>query len=160
MIRKVVPGYIRRLLTLDDTPERIALAFSIGVFFAFSPLIGLHTFLGLLVAFLFGLNRAAVLVGVFINNPWTLVPIYSVATYVGGLLIGFPATSAMPEFGWKQVFHSSFWHQLSSQWLLIKPLLLGSSILSVLFALLSFLFARFLIIKFRAYRTHHNSAIL
>ncbi len=148
------------MLTLDDTPERIALAFAIGVFFAFSPLLGLHTFLGLLVAFLFGLNRAAVLVGVFINNPWTLVPIYSTATYVGGLLIGFPATAPMPQFGWKQLFHSTFWHQLSSQWILIKPLLLGSSILSVLGALLSFLAVRHLIVKLRAYRTQHNGVIL
>ena len=160
MIRKAVPAYIRRLLILDDTPERIALAFAIGVFFALSPLIGLHTFLGLLVAFLFGLNRAAVLVGVFINNPWTLVPIYSIATYVGGLFIGFPVTTPMPQFGWKQIFHGSFWHQLSGQWLLLKPLLLGSAILAVLGALISFLLVRCLIIKFRAYRTQRNGVIL
>jgi uncharacterized protein (DUF2062 family) len=160
MMRKMIPGYIRRLLVLDDTPERIALAFSIGVFFAFSPLIGLHTFLGLLVAFLFGLNRAALLVGVFINNPWTLVPIYSVATYVGGLFIGFPTTAPKPQLEWKELFHSAFWHQLSSQWILFKQLLLGSSILSVFGALLSFLAVRFLIVKFRTYRAQQNGVIL
>jgi hypothetical protein len=55
--------FLGRLLNLNDTPERIAFAFAIGVFLAFSPLLGLHTFLGLTLAFLFGLNRVAVLVG-------------------------------------------------------------------------------------------------
>ena len=35
----------RRLLALDDPPERTALAFAIGVFIAFSPFLGLHTIL-------------------------------------------------------------------------------------------------------------------
>ena len=57
MVRRKFRHYLRRLLALDDTPERIALAFAVGVFLAFSPLLGLHTVLGLAIAFLFGLNR-------------------------------------------------------------------------------------------------------
>ncbi len=160
MLRKTVHNYLRRLLTLEDTPERIALAFAIGVFFAFSPLLGLHTFLGLIVAFLFGLNRPAVLIGVFINNPWTLVPIYTIATYLGGMLIGFPNTAPLPAVGWKQIWHGAFWVQLAGQWRMLKPLVLGSSILAVLTSILSFLLARYLIAKGRAYRAHEESVIL
>ena len=42
----------RRLLAIDDPPERTALAFSIGVFIAFSPFLGLHTLMATALAFL------------------------------------------------------------------------------------------------------------
>ena len=51
----------RRLLAIDDPPERTALAFSIGVFIAFSPFLGLHTIAATLVAFLFRFNKIAIL---------------------------------------------------------------------------------------------------
>jgi hypothetical protein len=91
----------------------------------------LHTFLGILLAFVFGLNRVAVLVGLFINNPWTLVPIYSLASYLGGALIGFPSVS-LPEFEWKVVWQSRYWIELAGAWRGALPLVVGSSILAVL----------------------------
>jgi uncharacterized protein (DUF2062 family) len=139
-------------LALEDTPQRIAFGFAVGVFLAFSPLLGLHTFLGLTLAFLFGLNRVAVLVGVFINNPWTLVPIYAAATYVGGALIGFPATTALPDFAWNHIWQSSFWMQLVHQWRILKPLVVGSLILSVLSAMLSYPLALYLVQKGKSLR--------
>ncbi len=145
-------GFLRSLVSLNDTPERIALGFSVGVFFAFSPLLGMHTFLGLLVAFVFGLNRVAVLVGVFINNPWTLVPIYGLAAYVGGLLIGFPPAASLPNLEWGAVLNGRFWAELAGHWGLIKPLLLGSVILSVGSALISYPVALFLVQKARSGR--------
>ncbi len=45
-MRKNLSDCVIRLLALDDTPERIARAFAVGVFLAFSPLIGLHLLLG------------------------------------------------------------------------------------------------------------------
>jgi uncharacterized protein (DUF2062 family) len=144
--------FLRRLLALDDTPQRIALGFSVGVFLAFSPLLGLHTFLGVTVAFLFGLNRVAVLVGVFINNPWTLVPIYAAATYVGGAFVGFPATAAFPDFAWNHIWQSSFWMQLAQQWRILKPMVVGSLILSVLCAMLSYPIALYLVHKGKTFR--------
>ena len=59
----------RRLLAIDDPPERTALAFSIGVFIAFSPLLGLHTILATLIAFVFRFNKVAIYTGTFLNNP-------------------------------------------------------------------------------------------
>ncbi|NWG12589.1 MAG: DUF2062 domain-containing protein [Acidobacteria bacterium] len=147
-------GFLRSLVSLDDTPERIALGFAVGVFFAFSPLLGMHTFLGLLVAFVFGLNRVAVLVGVFINNPWTLVPIYGLAVYLGGLLVGFPPSASMPDLEWSTVLQSRFWAELAGQRGLVKPLFIGSTILSVGSALVSYPLVLFLIQKARSARQH------
>lgn len=76
------------LLHTGDSPPRTAAAFAVGVFFGFSPLLGLHTVLGLACAFAFGLNRVAVLLGVYANLPWLLAPYYIGATLAGAALVG------------------------------------------------------------------------
>ena len=81
----------RRLLTLDDPPERTALAFAIGVFIAFSPFLGLHTIMATLVAFTFRFNKIAIYTGTFINNPFlTLVPIIIASYAIGAFVLGQP----------------------------------------------------------------------
>lgn len=138
---------MQKLVTLDDSPHRIALGFAVGVFLAFTPLLGLHTVLGLLIAFAFGLNRVAVLVGVFVNNPWTLFPIYGLATYVGGLFVGFPSSLPLAALGFGEIFKSRFWIEVAGAWGFWKPLLLGSAILSCTAAALSYLLVLFVITR-------------
>ncbi len=152
MLRKTAGAYLRRLLALDDTPERIAFAFALGVFLAFSPLLGLHTILGLTIAFILGLNRVAVLLGVWVNNPYTLVPIYLSAAYVGGLLIGFPQDGSMPQFDWGDLRHFSYWLLMVRHGHMLRLIILGSTILSFLSALLSYPIALYVI---RRGRTFH-----
>jgi uncharacterized protein (DUF2062 family) len=77
-----------QLLHTHDTPTRTALAYAVGVFFGFSPFLGLHTVLGLVVAFAFSLNRVAVLLGVYSNLPWILPAYYTLATMLGATLLG------------------------------------------------------------------------
>jgi len=148
-VLKTVKTQIRRFIALDDTPERIAFGFAVGVFISFSPLLGLHTVLGMLIAVLFGLNRVAVFTGVWVNNPWTVLPIYSVATYLGTKLSGFPAVS-LPDLHWEALCNREFWIQLAGQWPLLKPLALGSSILGVLAAVLSYVAALYWLRQRRA----------
>jgi uncharacterized protein (DUF2062 family) len=52
-----------------------------GVFIGMSPLLGIHTVLGLFAASVLRLNRLITLVGVYVTNPWTIVPIYSFGTW-------------------------------------------------------------------------------
>ena len=79
---------VQLLLHIEDTPHRTALAFGVGVLIAFSPFLGIHFGIALLVAFLFRLNRVAILFGTYLNNPWTLAPIYLAGTSLGCLLLG------------------------------------------------------------------------
>jgi uncharacterized protein (DUF2062 family) len=81
----------RRLLAIDDPPERTALAFSIGVFIGFSPFLGLHTILATAIAFLFRFNKIAIYTGTFLNNPFlTLVPIIIASYAIGAFILGRP----------------------------------------------------------------------
>lgn len=79
--------WLDHLLHTHDTPQRTALAYAVGVFFGFSPLLGLHTVLGLVVAFVFNLNRVAVLLGIYSNLPWILPAYYTLATVLGAALL-------------------------------------------------------------------------
>ena len=79
--------WLDQLLHTHDTPERTAAAYAVGVFFGFSPFLGLHTVLGLIVAFVFNLNRVAVLLGIYSNLPWILPAYYTLATMLGAALL-------------------------------------------------------------------------
>ena len=74
--------WLEQLLHTHDTPRRTAIAYAVGVFFGFSPMLGLHTVLGLIVAFAFNLNRVAVLLGIYSNVPWILPAYYSLHAWL------------------------------------------------------------------------------
>src|SRR5262245_65212257 len=119
LTRALVRRWLGALLHIADTPERTAAAFALGVFFGFSPLLGLHTILGVAFAFLLNLNRVAVLLGVYSNLPWIIGPYYAFATMVVGASItrhkippGFKTrVGALFDLS---IYHSAFWHELLS----------------------------------------------
>jgi len=131
---KRIGEWLRVVLHTDDTPPRAALAFAIGVFIAWTPALGFHTLLALAIAFLFGLNRVAVLAGTFVNNPWTIVPIYSMSAYLGSLLTGADVSPPRLEGkSWSDLF--DFFAQCRP-W--IVPLTMGTLVMGALSALVSF----------------------
>lgn len=80
--------WLDQLLHTHDTPKRTAAAYGLGVFFGFSPFLGLHTALGLAFAFALNLNRVAVLLGVYSNLPWILPAYYTLTTVAGAAILG------------------------------------------------------------------------
>lgn len=134
---------IKKLLWIDDTPERTALAFSVGIFLGFSPFVGFHTLAGIAIAFLFRLNRVAVLLGVWSNTPWWLVPYYMIATWVGTKVIGFrvdeAAIAGIFRLGMDQGFIASgFWKQLATQGGLLLSFGIGSLLFSLFLSLAAY----------------------
>ena len=122
--RALVRRWLGVLLHVDDTPERTAAAFAVGVFFGFSPFLGLHTILAIIAAFVLDMNRVAALLGVYSNLPWFLAPYYAIATMVGAEITGHRLPpSFRTQLG--QLFELSllqgdFWWRLFG---LLKPLL-------------------------------------
>ena len=145
----------RRLLAIDDPPERTALAFAIGVFIAFSPFLGLHTIMATAIAFYFRFNKIAIYTGTFINNPvLTLVPIIIASYAVGAFILGRPLS--IPDEGLEllknpRLFSSDYYRLLFVQsWNIVWPFTVGASALSIVCSLLAYpLTLRAL----RAYRT-------
>jgi uncharacterized protein (DUF2062 family) len=133
----------RRLLALDDPPERTALAFSLGVFIAFSPFLGLHTILATLIAFLFRFNKVAVYTGTFINNPFlTLVPIIIASYAIGAFILGRPLR--IPPAGIELLRHphlltAAYYHRLFREsWDIVWPFAIGGMTLSVVCSLIAY----------------------
>ncbi|HEX8097820.1 MAG TPA: DUF2062 domain-containing protein [Pyrinomonadaceae bacterium] len=134
---------LRRLLAVDDTPERTALAFSVGVFIAFSPFLGLHTILATLVALVFRFNKIAIYAGTFVNNPFlTFVPIVAASYAVGALLMGRPLR--LPGVGWQllsepHLLTASYWRELGSHLRdVVVPFSIGGLALSVVCSLVAY----------------------
>jgi len=145
--RAAVSAWLERLLHVHDSPQRTAAAFALGVFIGFSPFWGLHTALALTLAFVLGLNRVAIIVGVYSNLPWISAQWYALMTAVGAWLLG---VGMPPGFGsrLRELFTLSlvrweFWRRLAS---LLRPLLwpyvVGSTLGAAVLGATAFLVAR------------------
>ena len=134
---------LRHVLHLQESPQRTALAFALGVFIAFSPLYGLHTAMVVLCTWLFGLNFIALLAGAFINNPWTIIPILGATYWTGAVLLG---RTDVPNFDWHDLSFSGIYQQVLPY---AAPFVVGALILSVIGAVLSYPIAYLVLTKYR-----------
>jgi uncharacterized protein len=133
LTRNLVRRWMDTLLHVNDTPERTAAAFALGVFIGFSPFLGFHTIMAIAIAFLFNLNRVAALLGVYSNVPWIIGGYYISTTMLGAAIT---RTRLPPDFRERlgRLFELSFrtgdfWHQLG---LLLRPLLLPYTVGSLI----------------------------
>ena len=136
--------WLDALLHIDDSPERTAAAFALGVFFGFSPFVGFHTLLGIAFAFLFNFNRVAVLLGVYSNLPWIVAPYYAFTTvFIGARLTGHRIPPGFHDqvtllFA-QSLFSGGFWHHLIDlfrPWLV--PYTVGSTIGAVVLSAIAY----------------------
>jgi len=136
LTRALVRRWLGALLHIDDTPERTASAFALGVFFGFSPFLGLHTLLGVAFAFLLNLNRVAVLLGVYSNLPWIIGPYYAGVTMAGAKLTGHKLPPGfkthLGALFDRSVLDGEFWRRLFA---LLKPLLWPYAVGSIIGAI-------------------------
>ena len=166
LTRALARRWMGVLLHIEDSPERTAAAFAIGVFFGFSPLLGFHTLLGVLVAFLLNLNRVAVLLGVYTNLPWFLAPYYAIATMAGAEITGHrlppDLRARLGALFEESLFHGDFWRQLV---VIMRPLVLpftvGSTLCAVVLAMAAYQVALTFVTNRRRIQNiihHHHKA--
>jgi uncharacterized protein (DUF2062 family) len=104
-------GFRTRFLEMlgrNDPPEMVAASFALGVTISFTPLIGIHWLLALLLAFVLKLNKVDVLLGTLVVNPITIGPISAVALPLGRLLLRAERV-AVSHLPWKEFFSPAFW---------------------------------------------------
>ena len=138
-----IRSQLTQVLHLQESPHRTALAFAIGVFISFSPTYGLHTLSALFCVWAFRLNFAALLLGNFINNPWTTVPILGATMWTGFFLLGMPD---VPAFSWDNLSAEAI-YEVAMPYIL--PFILGACTLSLVGALLAYPICLFLISRYR-----------
>jgi hypothetical protein len=143
-------GWLRRagqvLLQVEGSPDRVAGAFALGVFIAFFPIIGIHTPVALLLAIALRLNKVAMLIGVWVNNPWTVAPMFSAGTLFGCFLLRV-SPSSVGEIDWS-LSGWAFYHSLVAGLSpLLLPFLVGNVLLGILSAAASFLVLRMVLVR-------------
>ena len=151
----------RWFFRLRGSPQAIAGGFSLGLFIAFTPTIGVQIVLAFFLATALNVNRPAAVLTVWITNPLTIPVIFSFNYWLGSLILEGPSVAFVSRRLFElasQLTKIDLWaitDQLSAVAELgmdiIVPLILGSiiagavcSILSyvILLRLLTFLFER------------------
>ena len=135
---------LREVLRINDSPRKIAISFAIGVFIGMSPILGLHTVLGIAAAWLFRLNKFVTIIGVYITNPWTIVPIYTFATWVGARLLGIK--KILPAINWHDIHWNSLLNEME---LLLWPFVIGTTLVGLLSAIAGYVIIYHVVVRNR-----------
>ena len=155
MIKQVI-DYAKKTLLAERTPQKLACASCVGIFIAFSPFLGVHWLMTIILAWALSLNVAVIYAAAHVvNNPLTMVPVY-LADYTFGEWI----TKRL--FGVDLLAYNPSW----MQWLNIKlsclgipnlslwTFIIGGNILGILAALAAYPF----LLRFyqRIIKTNHS----
>ncbi|MCU0652103.1 MAG: DUF2062 domain-containing protein [Candidatus Omnitrophica bacterium] len=121
---KKISDLIKRLININDTPQKRALGFGVGVFLGILP--GTGPIAAIVTASFLHLNRASALLGSLLTNTWL-----SFVTFLSAVKIG----SYLLRTDWQQ----SLEHWKSGK--IILPVLLGYFIVALFAGLLGYLLA-------------------
>jgi uncharacterized protein (DUF2062 family) len=135
---------LRAILDVEDTPHRVAMSFALGTFWGMSPLLGIHTIGAFFTAWLFGLNRFVAVVGVYITNPWTIVPIYSFSLWFGAKLIGMK--QILPEIEWE---NATFMYLINKLSPLILPFIVGTFVVGAIASIVGYFIIHNAVVSYR-----------
>ncbi len=128
------------LVQLEQNNDKLALGCSIAIYIAFCPFIGFHTIMTFLFSWLCGLNVALLLtVSMLINNPWSMIPIYSMGYWCGDqlcMLIGFNHHAYNPQ--WIIMANKWIHHYIAWEGFSFWTFMIGGNIVGLLLALISY----------------------
>lgn len=104
-----------RLLVLDllgreESPERVAAAIALGIGIGFSPFVGLHLWIALGLALLFGLNKVDAILGTLVGNVWTWPPVFHFGYRLGRWMLGY-SHHRVPSLNWEPILHGG-WNRI------------------------------------------------
>lgn len=147
----------RAIFQINETPHRIALAFAMGVFIGISPLLGLHYIGAVLLAMMFRLSKLVAIIGVSVNNPWTIVPLSTFSVWIGAKMLGIK--QVLPEVDWGSISLSSIAMKFTNLdklsnlikelWPLLSAFFVGSFLICTITAIASYFVIRQLAKRYR-----------
>lgn len=96
------------MLGRHQEPEKVAASFAIGVAIAFTPLLGLHFLMALVIAVVLKLNKLDVVLGTLVVNPLTLGPVSAAALPVGRFVVQ-ARQEAVGHMPWADLLRPGAW---------------------------------------------------
>lgn len=160
---KIVKNFLQRLLSREKCPERLSFSLALGFYIAFCPLVGLHTVLSVIFAWIFSLNVLVLLaISNTINNPLTMIPIYASGHVVGKWIIGdlLGINLAGLDPWWMDWLTQKISYAVGISQLSLTSFFIGGNVLGLVLALVVYPFARYGIhainVKFKAAKKCFN----
>ena len=122
-IKKFGKSIYDKLVKIDDSPQRVALGFGLGVFCGILP--GTGPVASLVVAFIFRVNKVAALTGSLLTNTWLSIVTFLAAVKLGSAVVGADWNEVYVRC--KEVIRNFDWKELSAIPFteILLPLLIG-----------------------------------
>ena len=143
-MKSYVRDRLQSLMKLDDPPHKLAFAFSLGIFIAFSPWVGLHILSCILFAWIFRVSKFVVITASFVNNPWTIVPIYALCIWAGLKMTG--AHGSVPDIAWSELTFTNAYGILQPY---LWSFIVGTVVIGAIAALISYFLFHWAVVRYR-----------
>lgn len=131
--QRVWKYYQWKLLRIKEHPQRIARGFAAGVFAGCYPLIGLQFVMAIVFAFVIGGNKFTALLGTWISNPFTYVPLFFFNFQVGKFILSFFIDNQNLDF------HGDYFPEIKNLGTeIIITIFLGSTIVAIIFSTIAY----------------------
>jgi Uncharacterized protein conserved in bacteria (DUF2062). len=138
LVVRPVKNFFEKLVLKERSAKILALSLCMGIYIAFCPFVGFHTIMVFAFSWIFSLNFAVTLAAsVFINNPWTMVPIYSIDYFFGHWvfkLFNINPLSFNP--GWMDSFNNIAFEYTGVSGISFWAFMLGGNLLGVLISVI------------------------
>ena len=148
IVKKIKSVFINAL-NEGTSASKLALTCSIGMYIAFSPFPGAHTIMVLTAKWLFKLNLPILFIVSSLNNPWTMIPVFTLDYYFGYWLIH-------TVLGINPPWILSLSNIFGSGSICICSFLVGGNILGIISFFVIYPLAYFLFKKINLRRSLHN----
>lgn len=135
-LKNFIQVFIDKLIGINDSPQKVAIGFGLGVFLGILP--GAGPVAALALAVLFHVNRAAAMAGSLLTNTWLSVVTFLAALKVGCLVIGADLSliqsqyqALKEDFHWKNIFDAGIRS-------IFVPIFVGYLIIAIVLGLMSY----------------------
>lgn len=135
---------LRAIMQLDDPPQKLALAFGLGVFIAFTPTIGLHLLSCLLIAWLFRLSKLVIISASLVMNPWTMIPLFGFCLWFGLVITG--SDIDPPQIAWNELGLMDLFTVVQPY---LWPFVAGTLVVGAVGGILSYFGFYWLVVRYR-----------
>lgn len=129
-------GLFAQIVSMNDSPQRIALGFGLGVFLGIFPFTG--ALAAVVVAVILKLNKAAAVLGSLLTNTWLSLVTFAAAGKIGCVLLGYDWESIYAQ-AHDVIFHFTWRGFLSiTSAKILLPLFLGYLIVGAFCGLVAY----------------------
>lgn len=130
-LQKIYKNILNKLNSIKGSKKSVSKGFATGVAMSFTPFVGFHILLSLIVAKITKQNSIAATLGTIAGNPWTFPFIWYLVLHTGNFILRrtyFPKPDELKVF-FSKLFHAiinlDFNLFLNDIWPIFLPMLIG-----------------------------------